>query len=128
MVSNGIIALFVFLSVIIVPLITWGTLAYSGCTPKNDGLFGMGCNPFPFGKGGSCGGSSGGGGTGTCSQATDVTRAVPCAQQKAMDGATQCVDLTSAACKDDGCCDWKESYRRFNRSPRREGYRRFTRR
>ncbi len=122
MVSKGTIAFFVFLSVIIIPLITWGTLAYSGCTPKNDGYFGSYCNPFPFGAGGSCGGgSSGNGGKGTCSAKTDATS---CTSDIGCNTLT-----TQGACNGlPSCCDWQEGYRRFNRSPRREGYRRFARR
>ena len=112
--SKGMMAFGMFLIIVLFVLVTWAVLAFSGCTPKNNGVFGSYCNPFPFGGGGSCGGSNGNGGK--CINADPA-------------GKYDCSADSYEDCLKNQSCKWEERYRRFNRSPRRrEGYRRFARR
>lgn len=119
--SKAMMSVGFFLMIVLLVLGTWAVLAYSGCTPKNNGFFGSYCNPFPFGEGGSCGGGS--------------SSKAMCVGDPGCDGLSQpeCVmanKSTNPSSKINcGWFDCAEPYRRFNRSPRRrEGYRRFARR
>ena len=132
--SKAMMAFGMFLIIVLFVLVTWAILAQSGCTPKHDGWFGSYCNPFPFGEGGSCGGSNGGNG-GTkwykCSDKCATAQSTGSVDSGDYETQSRCCSgcEPAAGWADTDPCKSSEGYRRFNRSPRRrEGYRRFARR